>query len=145
MALTIGQLADSTGVGIETLRFYEREGLMDAPARTRSGYRSYEDSAITRLNFIRRAQALGFSLKEIRELIDLHDRPQSDCSDINEVAQNKLRDVEKKISDLQQMRDTLKTLVASCQGGSTAECSVISCVTAVEAAGSSCRDADSLM
>ena len=130
MALTIGQLAESSGVGIETLRFYEREGLIEPPARTRSGYRNYDPSAVTRLNFIRRAQALGFSLKEIRELINLHYRPDTDCSDIKDVAEAKLDAVQQKIADLEQMRDTLKNLIASCRGGSTADCSVISCFSA---------------
>ena len=129
MTMTIGRIAESTGVGVQTLRFYEREGLIEPPARSSSGYRAYDESVVTRLNFIRRAQNLGFTLKEIRELIELHYKPNSDCSDITEVAGAKLDAVEQKISDLQQMRDTLKTLLTSCRGGSTAECSVIACFT----------------
>ena len=129
MALSIGQLAETAGVGVETLRFYEREGLIEKPERTSSGYRAYDEEVVPRLQFIRRAQNLGFTLKEIRDLIALHYRPGSDCTDIRQVAETKLQSVEEKIRDLEQMRDTLRGLVASCRGGSTSECSVIHCFT----------------
>jgi MerR family transcriptional regulator, copper efflux regulator len=127
--LTIGRIAESAGVGVQTLRFYEREGLIDAPARTSSGYRTYDETVIARLKFIQRAQNLGFTLKEIRELITLHYKPETDCSNIKQVALAKLNAVQQKIDDLERMRATLHQLVASCSGGSSSDCSVMHCFT----------------
>src|SRR5947208_5062987 len=98
--LTIGQLAPQGGVGIETVRFYERQGLLEEPARKESGYRQYTEDVVARLRFIRRAKELGFSLKEIAELIALRLDASTTCADVRERAQTKLADIEARIHDL---------------------------------------------
>lgn len=117
MALTSGQLAKAAGVGVETLRFYEREGLLPAPARAASsGYRQYPPSAAERVRFVRRAQLIGFQLKDIKELLALRDDPTAGSAAVRERAVAKLADIEQKIKDLQAMRAELSALVARCDG-----------------------------
>lgn len=116
MALTSGQLAKKAGVGVETLRFYEREGLLPAPARATSGYRQYAPSAVERVRFVRRAQLLGFQLKEIKELLALRDDPGAGSAAVRERAVAKLADIDQKIRDLEAMRAELSQLVAACDG-----------------------------
>jgi MerR family mercuric resistance operon transcriptional regulator len=114
--MTIGQLARSAGVGIETVRFYERQGLLEEPTRKASGYRQYSDDVVARLRFIRRAKQLGFSLKEIGELIALRFEPETTCAEVKRKAQTKLADIESKISDLRRMQKTLHKLATTCRG-----------------------------
>ena len=114
--MTIGQLARSAGVGIETVRFYERQGLLEEPTRKASGYRQYSDEVVARLRFIRRAKQLGFSLKEIGELIALRFEPETTCAEVKRKAQTKLPDIESKISDLRRMQNTLRKLATTCRG-----------------------------
>ena len=114
--MTIGQLARSAGVGIETVRFYERQGLLEEPARKESGYRHYSDEVVARLRFIRRAKELGFSLKEIGELLALRIEPETTCAEVKRKAQAKLADIESKIGDLQRMQKALLKLAAICKG-----------------------------
>src|SRR5579885_1563111 len=95
--LSIGQVARRAGVGVETVRFYEREGLLEEPPRRASGYRQYSEQVIKRIHFIKRAQQLGFSLKEIAELLTLRVDGQTDCSQVKERAAAKLAEVEQKI------------------------------------------------
>jgi MerR family mercuric resistance operon transcriptional regulator len=122
-ALTIGQVARSAGVGIETVRFYEREGLLQEPARKESGYRQYENDVVARLRFIRRAKELGFSLKEIKELLALRVDPATTCAEVRKRAESKIADVEEKIEDLQRIKQALKKLTAACRGlGPISEC-----------------------
>src|SRR5215469_14163370 len=102
--LTIGQLARRAGVGIETVRFYERQGLLAEPARRASGYRQYTEDVVTRLRFIRRAKELGFSLREIAELIALRLDPTKTCGDVRRRAKAKVADIEAKIRDLERMK-----------------------------------------
>src|SRR5687767_12378132 len=104
MGLTIGILAKQAGLGVQTLRFYEREGLLDEPARASSGYRTYDEAALKRLRVIRRAQELGFTLKEIKDLIALQDDRVTDCDRVRVAAQAKVRDMERKIADLSRMK-----------------------------------------
>src|SRR5437867_9097723 len=104
-ALTIGQLARHGGVGVETVRFYEREGLLDEPARKASGYRQYTEDVVARLRFIKRAKALGFTLKEIGELLALRLDPETSCAEIKDRAKAKIDDIQAKIRDLQRMRE----------------------------------------
>jgi Hg(II)-responsive transcriptional regulator len=107
MEMTIGHVARQAGVGVETSRFYEREGLIDEPAHRNSGYRQYSHEVVKRIQFIKRAKALGFSLKEIQELLALRIDPGSTCADVKKRAEAKIADVEHKIADLLQMQRAL--------------------------------------
>lgn len=125
-SLTIGQLAERSGVGVETLRFYEREGLIAEPRRRPSGYRQYPPEVVRRVWFIRHAKELGFSLKEISELLSLRVDPNSACRDVRERAQTKIADIEGKIESLERMREALQRLVKKCRGkGPTSECPIL--------------------
>jgi MerR family copper efflux transcriptional regulator len=114
--LKIGQVAERAGVGVETVRFYERHGLVDEPPRTESGYRQYSEEAVARLRFIRRTKSLGFSLHEIRELISLRLDAATDVGEVRWRAQAKIGEIEEKVVDLQRMRQALERLVESCDG-----------------------------
>src|SRR5262245_48692368 len=114
--LTIGEVARRAGIGVETVRFYEREGLLAEPARRASGYRQYGDDAVPRLRFIRRAKALGFTLKEIAELLALRDDSDATRADVRRQAASKVADIEAKVRDLQRMRNALLSLTATCHG-----------------------------
>jgi MerR family copper efflux transcriptional regulator len=113
-SIGIGTLAKRTGVGIDTVRYYERNGLIAPQARLASGYRRYGELEISRLRFIRRAQALGFTLKEVRELLALSAK--RDVSKVKKTAQTKLADVEERIAALTRVRDGLATLIDACPG-----------------------------
>jgi MerR family mercuric resistance operon transcriptional regulator len=124
--LTIGQVARQAGVGIETIRFYERQGLLEPPARKESGYRQYDDEAVRRLQFIRRAKELGFTLKDIGELISLREDPEAGAGEIKARAQARLEEIEHKIADLQRMRDALLRLTTECRGqGPLSTCPIL--------------------
>ena len=114
--MKIGQLAKHAGAGIDTVRFYERQGLLPPPQRQASGYRQYDDSDVARLRFIRRAKTLGFTLVEIRELLALSGRREDDMAGLKEAAIEKLADVEARLVELTRIKDGLQTLVASCPG-----------------------------
>ena len=115
-ALTIGQVASRAGVGIETVRFYEREGLLQEPPRRPSGYRQYSEQVIQRIHFIKRAQKLGFSLKEISELLMLRVDGQTSCEEVKQHAELKIAEVERKLLELQRMRQALLQVAALCTG-----------------------------
>ncbi|MFO0800543.1 MAG: heavy metal-responsive transcriptional regulator [Gemmataceae bacterium] len=115
-ALTVGQVAKRAGVGVETVRFYERQGLLDEPARKESGYRQYGDDAVAVLRFIRRAKELGFTLNEIKGLLALRLDGSATRSDVRVQATAKVEGIEAKICDLQRMRDALSGLIAACHG-----------------------------
>lgn len=120
----IGAIAKRAGVGIDTVRYYERAGLLDPRQRLESGYRRYSEEEVTRLRFIRRAQALGFSLKEIQELLELSSR--RDVARVKRTAETKLQDINARIAELQRMRDGLAKLVHACPGhGRAAECPIL--------------------
>lgn len=112
--LTIGQLAKAAGVNIETIRFYERHGIIPEPPRRSSGYRQYSAEFVTRIRFIKRAQELGFSLKEIEELLALRVDSQTVCSDVQRRAEAKVHTIEQKIQMLQKMKQILLELLAHC-------------------------------
>ena len=114
--MKIGELAQRTGVAIDTVRYYERQGLLPQPARQPSGYRQYQSDDVTRLKFVQRAKALGFTLHEIRELLELSSRREDDMGSLKQAAQQKLADVEAKLAELSRIRDGLRTLVAACPG-----------------------------
>ncbi len=125
-SMTIGQVARRASVGIETVRFYEREGLLEEPARRESGYRQYQEEAVSRLRFIRRAKELGFSLKEITELLALRVDPATTCSEVRTTAEAKIADVEEKIQALQRIKQALKKLTMACRGGGPiSECPIL--------------------
>ena len=121
--LTIGKLAKHTGFGIETIRFYERRGLIEDPARRPSGYRDYPPSVVKRLQFIQRAKELGFSLSEIGDLLSLRVDEDRTCSDVLDVANAKITEIERKIAELAKMRNALSSLASACTGeGPTGAC-----------------------
>jgi MerR family transcriptional regulator, copper efflux regulator len=126
--LGIGQLAKRGGVGIDTVRYYERNGLLAPRDRLTSGYRRYGELEVARLRFIRRAQALGFTLKEIKDLLALS--AQRDVGRVKRSAQAKLSDVETRIADLVRVRDGLATLIDACPGhGRSADCPILRALT----------------
>ena len=125
--LTIGKLAKQMGIGVETLRYYERRGLVEPQSRTSSGYRMYDNDARRRLRFIRRAQTLGFSLDEVSELLSLSDRPSESAEEVKRLAREKIEDIEMRIRDLERMKTALSELEEQCPGhaGTTAECPIL--------------------
>ncbi|HZV17834.1 MAG TPA: helix-turn-helix domain-containing protein [Sphingobium sp.] len=133
MAMTIGELGKATGTKVETVRYYERIGLLPAPPRTRSNYRSYGEAELGRLSFIRRARDLGFSLDQVRALLSLGDDRARDCSTVDALARDHLADVERKITDLEALRRELAAIIASCGGGTVADCRIIEALGPVKA------------
>src|SRR5947209_1814675 len=123
--IAIGALSKHTGTNIETIRYYERVGLLPAPARSAGGYRLYGIDHLKRLNFVRRARALGFSLAEVRKLLTLADQRRRPCAEVRVVAKTHLEDVKAKIADLRQMARVLKDTVARCETGTGSHCPMI--------------------
>lgn len=119
--LTIGQVAKKAQVNIETIRYYERQGLIPSPPRRESGYRQYPDGTVARVQFIKRAQDLGFSLKEISELLSLQVGPDATCGDVKKMADGKLVEIEGKIHSLERMKAALTRLVQTCEESRQAE------------------------
>ena len=125
-AMTIGKVAKATGIGIETIRFYERQGLVPDPPRRSSGYRQYPEETLGRLRFIMRAKELGFSLKEIAELLALRVAPDTSSREIKQRVEEKIQDVEGKIRSLRRIKKALVALDESCSGcGPTGECPIL--------------------
>ena len=124
--LSIGQVARLSGVGVETVRFYEREGLLEEPPRRASGYRQYSEQVVQRLHFIQRAKRLGFSLKEITELLLLRVDAQTSCDEVRQRTEAKLAEVERKLVELQRMRQALLQVHSLCIGpGPTSACPML--------------------
>lgn len=124
--LTIGRLAQEGGVNLETVRYYERQGLLPKPPRTTAGYRIFPRETARRLRFIKRAQELGFSLNEIRELLELRIKPGAKRADMRARAEAKITDIDHKIQTLQAMKKTLRQLTERCDGcGALAECPIL--------------------
>ena len=121
--MTIGGLARATGVHVETIRYYQHCGLLPVPERTSGRVRRYGDDSIERLGFIRRAQEVGFTLKEVAELLRLSQTP--NCRGARGVAAQKLEQIEKRLADLQRMRKALRTLIAQCDAGVARACPII--------------------
>ena len=116
--MTIGKAAREAGVGVETIRFYERKGLIEQPPKPQdTGFRVYPDETVHRIRFIRRAQELGFSLREINDLMSLRADPKTDSGDVRERAAAKVTEVNRKIVELERIRTALETLIAACPGG----------------------------
>ncbi len=126
MKMTIGQVARQAGVGVETIRFYERAGLIEEPPRRDSGYRQYSADVVKRLLFIKRAKELGFSLKEIQELLTLRVDPETTCTDVKRQAEAKIADIEHKIADLMRMKEALVRVADACPGdGPLSACPIL--------------------
>src|SRR5215510_5048675 len=124
--LTVGEVAKRATVHIDTLRYYERQGLVARPPRSRSNYRLYPEETVQRVQFIKRAQQLGFSLKEIQQLLALRTTPQAQCADVRERALAKIHEIERKVRTLQAMHIALTKLVAACAGqGQAADCPIL--------------------
>lgn len=126
-ALTISKAARQAGVGVETIRFYERKGLIEQPLKPQDGgYRAYPRQTVQRISFIQQAQDLGFSLREIEELLALRADPGSDCADVRERASAKLAEVQRKIARLQWMGTALETVIKACpSSGGLDGCSIV--------------------
>ncbi len=130
--LTIGRLAKQATVGIDTVRFYERRGLLPEPSRTAAGYRLYSDDTVARIRFIRRAKSLGFNLDEIGNLLDLHDHG-GQKSAVKQLTQRKLDQIDGKIADLSKIRDVLRKLESKCSGtGDVNGCPIIETLATTE-------------
>lgn len=124
--LPIGELARQANVNIETIRYYERRGLIEEPPRNKSGHRRYSAGAVRRIDFIKRCQSLGFSLKEIQEILELRITPGSACADMRARVNAKLAHVVRKIEELGQIRDALSRLTRKCTGkGPIGECPIL--------------------
>jgi Hg(II)-responsive transcriptional regulator len=127
---TIGVLAKQANVHVETLRYYERRGLIPKPHRTVSNYRVYSSENLRRVMFIKQAQCLGFSLNEIKKLLALRATPRARCADVRTYAAHKIEDIDGKIRSLARMRKTLKKLIAECSGdGPTTRCPILDPLT----------------
>lgn len=125
IGMAIGKLARATGTKSETIRYYERIGLLPAPARTASNYRSYGAGELARLSFIRRARGLGFSIEQVSALLDLADRRDRSCDAVDALAKEHLSTIDAKIADLAALRAELADLIAQCHTGTIAECRII--------------------
>jgi Hg(II)-responsive transcriptional regulator len=125
--LTRGELAKHGGVNRETIRYYERNALLPNPARSDSGYCLFKDDAVTRIHFIKRAQAVGFSLDEIKMLLSLKYADDATCGDVRVLAEERLADIEHKIKLLTAMKQTLESLLTDCPGGERpiSECPIL--------------------
>lgn len=124
--LTIGQVAKQAGVNIETVRYYERQGLIPEPSRRASGYRQYSADFVKRIQFIKRAQTLGFSLKEITELLELRIETDTACDEVRSRAEQKVASIKEKIQTLERMKQVLEGLIVACHHrGVTGECPIL--------------------
>ena len=131
---SIGQFAKRAGVGVETVRFYEREGLLKEPPRRPSGHREYPEAEVTRLVFIRRAKELGFSLAEIKELLSLRADRRAQCGRVKKRTEAKLADIDERIRTLERMRGALAKLNAACDNERvpTSECPILDALDSEE-------------
>lgn len=132
-SLTIGALAKQAGVGVETVRFYERRGLVRRPARPRDGYRAYPEEAVGRIRFIRNAQAVGFTLQEVKELLALRVTAGTSCAAVRSRASAKAADVQRRLAELERIRVALEKLIAMCPGrGALAGCTILEALDSAE-------------
>jgi len=122
---TIGVLAQYSGVNIETIRYYEKIGIMPPPPRSDGGYRLYGEGHLRRLSFIRRSRELGFSIKEVRGLLALVDDKSYTCARIHDLTLDQLANIRRKITDLQKLETVLADMAAECSGGLVPDCPVI--------------------
>ncbi len=131
--LTTAKLAKEGGVNVETIRYYERHGLLPKAPRTPSGYRKFSNADLNRLRFVRRAQELGFTLKEVKELLAIRVKPGSSCGDVRRKAETKIGDLDQKIRHLQAIREALVRMKETCSGrGPLASCSILEALSGQE-------------
>ncbi len=132
--MTIGKAARKADVGVETIRFYERRGIIQQPPKPAdAGVRVYPIETVERIRFIRQAQELGFSLREIAELLSLRADPETDCADVRARAEAKLREVDRKIARLESIGEALRTLIATCPGqGAVTACTIMEALEAAQ-------------
>ncbi|MFQ5352094.1 MAG: heavy metal-responsive transcriptional regulator [Candidatus Binatia bacterium] len=124
--MRIGQVAKASGLGIETIRFYEKKGLIEEPARRVSGYREYEEAVVPRLLFVRQAKNLGFTLREIKELLALRLDREASCGRVKRQAEAKIADIEMRMKSLRRMKRALETLSSACdERAPTSECPIL--------------------
>ncbi len=127
--LTRGELAKKAGVNPETVRYYEKLGLLPEAIRTESGYRLFSEEDVKRIKFIKRAKELGFTLKEIKELLQIRFETKGECRQVKKLAEEKLSDIQKKIDDLEKIKETLQHLIEKCpEKGSVLDCPIISTI-----------------
>jgi Cu(I)-responsive transcriptional regulator len=129
--MKIGELARITSVKAETIRFYERIGLLPAPDRTEGNYRDFGPQDRDRLNFIRHARQLGFEIADIRSLLGLGDQPEVNCGEVGRIATEHLAAVEEKIELLERLRDELRRMVSQCHGGSISDCRIMGSLSGI--------------
>jgi len=125
MVVTIGGLSKRTGVHIETIRYYEKIGLMPEPGRSRGGHRQYESEHVARLHFIHRSRELGFSIDDIRRLLDLADKDPAPCREALQLTKQHREQIRRKIADLQRLDRTLDDIARACEDSSTGHCPII--------------------
>ena len=125
MHMKISEAAAASGCHLETIRYYERVGLMPPPARTASGYRAYRPAEVERLRFISRGRELGFSLEEIRSLLRLEDDSKMSCGDVDAIARTHLADIHLRIDELQRIAMELERVIAQCAGGERECCTIL--------------------
>ncbi|WP_088185144.1 MerR family transcriptional regulator [Sphingobium sp. Z007] len=123
--LSIGSLAKATGTKVETIRYYESIGLLAAPARTKNNYRAYTPQHLARLSFIRRARALGFSIDQVQELLELADQKDISCKAVDAIAREHLAEIDRKLRDLNTLRFELSNVIVQCGHGTISECRII--------------------
>ena len=130
IGMTIGQLGRATGTAVETVRYYEKIGLLPKAARTAGNYRSYGSAEVDRLGFIRKARDLGFSIEQVRALLSLSDERDRDRDDVDRIAKQHLAEVDRKIADLTALRRELSTVIEQCESGTVAECRILRALSA---------------
>ena len=123
--LSIGSLAKATGTKVETIRYYESIGLLAAPARTKNNYRAYTPQHLARLSFIRGARALGFSIDQVQELLELADQKDISCKAVDAIAREHLAEIDRKLRDLNTLRSELSNVIVQCGHGTISECRII--------------------
>ena len=130
--LTIGDLSKATGTKVETIRYYERIGLLAPPDRTSGNYRAYGAKDLSQLSFIRRARDLGFGLEQVRKLLGLSDQKQRSCEAVDVIARVHLEDVDRKLADLKALRRELDSIIRHCGCGTIAECRIIEALAPID-------------
>jgi Cu(I)-responsive transcriptional regulator len=123
--MKIGDLSKLTSTNVETVRYYERIGLLPKPSRTGGNYRTYAAQDVERLKFIRHARGLGFDIADIRSLLDLSEHPERECSEVDQIATRHLQSVENKLRQLEQLQQELIRMLKQCRGGQVADCHIL--------------------